>query len=55
MGELRGVRDTVQKLIAQEMRGRPSSDRPAVEKQVLSVARKYDTAVREGREPLPKK
>lgn len=54
-GELRGVRETRDKLIAQEMAGRPSKDLPKVQAQLDRVVKGYDRSVREGREPLPKK
>ena len=55
MGEIRGVRDTIDKLVGQEMQGRPASALPQVEAHVRRVANNYERAVRDGREPPPKK
>jgi hypothetical protein len=52
-GELSGVRDTIDKLVAQEVAGGCSPD--VARRQVTGVALKYDRNVREGREPPPRK
>jgi hypothetical protein len=53
MGEIRGVRRTVDRMIRQEMKGRPACDLPRVKREVRAIARDYERRVRSGQEPPP--
>lgn len=54
-GELPGVRRTIDDMVKQERAMRPNVPPAQIRREVRGVALNYDRAVREGREPPPKR
>jgi hypothetical protein len=53
MGELRGVRATMDEMVKQERAMRPTVPASQIEREVRDIARQYDRDVRDGKEPRP--
>ena len=54
-GELPGVRSTMDQMIRQEIASRPGVPVEQIRRDVQRAVTTYDRAVRDGREPPPKK